>query len=103
MLLRFGFVDLGLQRIYAHCLAENIAAVRLVEKLGLRQDGRLRENVWLQERWSDTLVYSILKQEWEDPGLARVGLVRESSDKAANRVVRSPERGRSRVQGTFRP
>ena len=44
-LLSFGFEVLGLHRMYAHCLAENAAAVYWAEKLGMRQEGRLRENV----------------------------------------------------------
>ncbi|CAN5169642.1 hypothetical protein BH18GEM1_BH18GEM1_08510 [soil metagenome] len=31
----------------------------------MRQEGRLRENVWLRGRWCDTLLYGILKREWE--------------------------------------
>ena len=42
-LLHFGFEVLGLHRMYAHCLAENTAAVYWAEKLGMRQEGRLRE------------------------------------------------------------
>lgn len=63
-LLRFGFDTLGLHRIYAQCLAENTAAVYWTERLGMRQESRLRENVCVQGRWHDTLVYGILKSEW---------------------------------------
>jgi ribosomal-protein-alanine N-acetyltransferase len=66
-LLRFGFEELGLHRIYAHCIAENTAAVYWAEKLGMRQEGRLRENVYVRGQWHDTLVYSILRQEWCNP------------------------------------
>ena len=66
-LLRFGFEVLGLHRLYAHCLAENAAAVYWAEKLGMRHEGRLRENVSIRGRWHDTLVYGILRQEWVNP------------------------------------
>ena len=69
-LLRFGFEVLGLHRLYAHCLAENTAAVYWMEKLGMRQEGRLRENVYIRGQWHDTLVYGILRQEWINPELA---------------------------------
>lgn len=67
LLLRFGFTELGLHRIHAHCLAANTAAVYWAEKLGMREEGRLRENVCIRGRWCDTLVYGILEQEWKDP------------------------------------
>lgn len=66
-LLRFGFEELGLHRMYAHCLAENTAAVYWTEQLGMRLEGRLRENVYVRGQWHDTLVYGILRQEWGNP------------------------------------
>jgi ribosomal-protein-alanine N-acetyltransferase len=65
LLLHFGFTDLGLHRIYAHCIAENRGAVALAEKLGMSREGRLRENVSIRGKWHDTLVYGILQQEWD--------------------------------------
>lgn len=65
VLLRFGFTELGLHRIYAQCLAENRGAVSLALTLGMSQEGRLRENVSIRGRWHDTLIYSILEQEWK--------------------------------------
>lgn len=64
-LLAFGFIKLGLHRISAYCLAENTASIRLLERVGMRREGHLRENEWQQGRWHDTLIYAILAQEWE--------------------------------------
>lgn len=66
-LLAFGFRDVGLHRIWAWCIAENLASARVLEKIGMRQEGHLRENEWMQGRWWDTLVYAILEQEWQAP------------------------------------
>lgn len=63
-LLAFGFGELKLHRISAHCVAENVASARVLEKLGMRCEGRLRENEFFKERWWDTLVYGILAREW---------------------------------------
>lgn len=30
----------------------------------MRKEGRIRENILLQDGWRDSLVYSILEQEW---------------------------------------
>ncbi|HEU4792335.1 MAG TPA: GNAT family protein, partial [Nitrolancea sp.] len=64
-LLAFGFEQLGLHRIWAHCLAENVASIRLLERIGMRREGHLRENEWQQGHWHDTLIYAMLAQEWE--------------------------------------
>lgn len=63
-LVRFGFTELGLHRITAHCVAENVASARVLEKAGLRQEGRLRESEWMQGRWWDRLLFGILEHEW---------------------------------------
>jgi RimJ/RimL family protein N-acetyltransferase len=64
-LLAFGFRDVGLHRIWAWCIAENAASARVLEKVGMRQEGRLRENDWMQGRWWDTLLYAMLEHEWQ--------------------------------------
>jgi RimJ/RimL family protein N-acetyltransferase len=60
----FGFKARGLHRIWAACLADNLGSQRVLEKLGMRCEGRLRENSWFKGRWWDTLVYSLLEYEW---------------------------------------
>ncbi len=62
----FGFDTLTLHRIWAECVAENTASVHVLEKLGMQQEGHLRENRWMKGRWWDTLVYGILDREWRD-------------------------------------
>ena len=64
-MLAFGFGQLGLHRIWAHCFAENVASARVLEKIGMQLEGRLRENEWMKGRWWDTLVYATLDYEWE--------------------------------------
>ena len=65
-MMRFGFEELGLHRIWAHAVAENAASQRVMEKLGMRCEGRLRETQWYKGRWWDTVVYGILEEEWRD-------------------------------------
>jgi RimJ/RimL family protein N-acetyltransferase len=61
----FGFTELGLHRIWSWCIADNVASARVLEKLGMRPEGRLRENEYFKGRWWDTLLYGILNFEWE--------------------------------------
>lgn len=64
-LLAFGFRELRMHRIWAHCVAENVASARVLEKIGMQCEGRLRENEWMKGRWWDTLLYAILEQEYQ--------------------------------------
>ncbi len=63
-MLRFAFETLGVHRVWADCLADNAAAARTLERLGLRQEGRLRHHERFKGRYWDGLVYGILRQEW---------------------------------------
>jgi RimJ/RimL family protein N-acetyltransferase len=63
-LLRFGFEILGLHRIYATCDPRNLASSRVMEKIGMQYEGRLRETMFIRDGWRDSLVYAILATEW---------------------------------------
>lgn len=63
-ILRFGFEELNLHRIWARCLAENTASARVLEKLGMQLEARLRDDEYFKDNWWDILVYAILDYEW---------------------------------------
>jgi RimJ/RimL family protein N-acetyltransferase len=63
-IVQFGFAELKVHRIWAWCIADNTASARLLERLGLKLEGRLREKEYFKGRWWDTLVYGILENEW---------------------------------------
>jgi RimJ/RimL family protein N-acetyltransferase len=65
-LLFFGFNTLGLHRISSDAIAENVASVRVLEKVGMALEGRIREKYWLETRWWDSLIYGVLEQEWRN-------------------------------------
>ena len=67
-LVQFGFEELHLHRISAHCLAENAASARVLEKLGMRLEGRQRDSEHFKGRYWDTLYYAILDHEFVMPG-----------------------------------
>lgn len=62
-MLQFGFHQLGLHRIYAQCRVENAASRRIMTKLGMTQEGVLRENVLARGEWWSSMQYSILSTD----------------------------------------
>ncbi len=60
-----GFTQFRLHRIGSWCIAENAGSAHVLEKLGMRQEGRLRENEYFKGRWWDTLLYALLEHEWQ--------------------------------------
>ena len=61
----FGFSHFGVHRIWANCVADNLGSVHVLEKLGMKLEGRLREKEYYKGRRWDTLMYGILVDEWE--------------------------------------
>jgi len=63
-MLRIGFEDLGLHRIYGSCDARNTASARVLERLGMRREAHFRETEFVKGEWCDELIYAILATEW---------------------------------------
>lgn len=61
----FGFNNFGVHRIWAACVADNFSSAHVLEKLGMKLEGRFRENKYFKDRWWDSLYYAILADEWQ--------------------------------------
>ena len=64
-MVQFGFSELRLHRVWSRCIADNTSSARVLERIGMRQEGRLRETEYFKGRWWDMLVYGVLEHEWE--------------------------------------
>ena len=58
--LHFGFQSLGLHRIWATCRPENVASARVLERIGMQREGRLRDHVRIRGHWRDSLLYAAI-------------------------------------------
>jgi RimJ/RimL family protein N-acetyltransferase len=63
-ILRFGFEDLGLHRIHASADTRNGGSIRVLDKIGMRQEGCLRQHVQMRGEWRDSYLYAMLRDEW---------------------------------------
>jgi len=60
-----AFKHLNLHRLEAEVIDYNPAAIRLVEKLGFVNEGRLREARYFDGKYYDILRYGLLKSEYQ--------------------------------------
>lgn len=67
-LVDFGFGTLGLHRITAAIGPHNAASHAVAQRLGFRVEGVLRDHVFTNGRWRDSVLYSVLEHEWQPPG-----------------------------------
>lgn len=60
----YGFDRLNLHRIWLGVTAENRGGVRAYQKAGYREEGRLREDLYRNSRYYDSIRMSILRSEY---------------------------------------
>ncbi|MBO4355561.1 MAG: GNAT family N-acetyltransferase, partial [Clostridia bacterium] len=59
-LVKFGFGTLRLNRIEGRCIDENIRSRRVMEKVGMKYDGTLREAMYIKGQYRNIVVMSML-------------------------------------------
>jgi len=64
--LKFGFENMGLNRIEITCDERNVASSKVAEKNGLKYEGTLRKKKLLKEEYVSIKYYSILKEEYKN-------------------------------------
>jgi diamine N-acetyltransferase len=65
LLLKECFQQLGLHRTGWWTYAENEGSIKLAKKMGFKEEGRLRENVFFDNAFHDTVVLGLTKDEYE--------------------------------------
>ena len=60
----FGFHQLGLARVYAQVIAGNRGSLRVLDKLGMVNEGVKRQHVFKARRLHDIVLYGLLRDEW---------------------------------------
>ena len=60
----FGFGQLGLNRIYAHHMVRNPASGRVLTKVGMKQEGLMRQRVRKWGVFEDVVPLAMLREEW---------------------------------------
>jgi RimJ/RimL family protein N-acetyltransferase len=64
LMIRYGFLELNLNRIQTQDMEENIGGWRADEKAGFKYDGTLREMIFRFGKYHDVRVYSMLRREF---------------------------------------
>ena len=62
---KYGFHELDLHRITATHIIRNPASGKIMEKIGMKKEGVLREHVIKWDKYEDVVSYGILRKEWE--------------------------------------
>ncbi len=65
LIIRYGFEQLNLYRIYSWVWSFNIRSIRLHHKLGFTEEGRRREIVYKNGAYYDEVMFGLLREEWK--------------------------------------
>lgn len=66
LVLRLAFEGLHLHRVEVAIVPRNRASLRVVEKLGLREEGTARHYLQIRGVWEDHVRYAITTNEWTE-------------------------------------
>jgi RimJ/RimL family protein N-acetyltransferase len=63
-MVRHAFDTLNLNRVWLHVGEDNARAMRVYQKVGFRTEGRLRQDIFRDGRYWDSLLMAVLREEW---------------------------------------
>ncbi len=67
-LLEYLFEERELHRVEIRCATENTRSCAIPARLGFTREGVLREAEWVNDRYLDLVVWSLLEPEWRKTG-----------------------------------
>ncbi|RCX21442.1 ribosomal-protein-alanine N-acetyltransferase [Fontibacillus phaseoli] len=63
-LIKYGFMELGLNRIEARCNEANFGSEKVMQNLGMTFEGLIREQLKIRNEYKNQKLYSILRREF---------------------------------------
>lgn len=66
-LLGYLFGARAKHRVTATCDVRNARSAALLERVGMRREGQLVDNLWCKGEWTSEYVYALLCAEWHPP------------------------------------
>jgi len=64
-LLRFLFATLNKHRVFGSVDPRNLSSMRLLERVGMRQEAHFVKSLWFRGEWVDDVIFAILADEWK--------------------------------------
>lgn len=64
LLLEYAFDELSLNRVYLYTEVDNVAAIKLYERIGFRCEGLLKNDLFFKGRYVDRYIYGITKKDF---------------------------------------
>jgi diamine N-acetyltransferase len=72
LLYALAFDQLELLRVHGHVASENVQMIKWQKFLGMREEGRLRQHLFINGRFQDAVMIGMLVQEYREVALPRL-------------------------------
>ena len=66
VVLRYAFHELGYQKYNIRCLETNGPMVRQAKRLGCREEGRIRRQIYTDGKYHDELIFGLTREEFDE-------------------------------------
>ena len=64
LLLEYAFNERRLHKFAGFCFDDNLSSRKMMESLGCKQEGRSREEVYMNGKYHDRILYGLIKDEY---------------------------------------
>jgi RimJ/RimL family protein N-acetyltransferase len=61
------FLSKEVMRVQAQTDQRNVVSQKILEKVGFKREGTLRNNFFMWGEWTDDYIYSIIREDWKEP------------------------------------
>jgi ribosomal-protein-alanine N-acetyltransferase len=67
LMVDYLFLSKDITCVQATIVVGNVASQRVLEKAGFQKEGIMRKRVFINGKWRDLVLFSILREEWKEP------------------------------------
>jgi len=64
LLVDYGFTELNLNSIYTLVISSNERSIKTHKQIGFREQGRIRQRIFMKNKFYDMIYFDLLKSEW---------------------------------------
>jgi RimJ/RimL family protein N-acetyltransferase len=64
LLIKYGFTELNLHKIYAGIFTPNKRSFRAAEKIGFKKEAVIKEDLYVDGKYVDTHLFALFKKDW---------------------------------------
>jgi RimJ/RimL family protein N-acetyltransferase len=65
-LLNFLLIDLGKHRAIGSVDPRNLRSVKLMQRVGMRQEAHFVSSLWIKGEWVDDVIFAMLASDWRE-------------------------------------